>query len=47
MAYWLWRDCYVAADTGNPDKVTEIVNKYTDSYAHRREYFNSIRSLIV
>jgi putative chitinase len=46
MAYWLWRDCYRAADTGNPDKVTEIVNKATLSYANRRKYFDSIKHLI-
>ena len=46
MAYWLWRDCYKAADTGNPDKVTEIVNKYTDSYEHRRNHFANISHLV-
>ncbi len=46
FSYWLWRDCYRAADTGNPDKVTEIVNKYTESYANRRKYFDSIKHLV-
>lgn len=46
MAYWLWRDCYKAADTGDADKVTAIVNKHTESYAKRKEYFNSIKHLI-
>ena len=46
MAYWLWRDCYKAADTGDADKVTAIINKHTESYAKRKEYFNSIKHLI-
>ena len=46
FAYWLWRDCYKAADTGNADKVTAIINKHTESYAKRKEYFNSIKHLI-
>lgn len=46
FAYWLWRDCYKAADTGDADKVTAVINKYTESYAKRKEYFNSIKHLI-
>ena len=46
FSYWLWRDCYKAADTGDADKVTAIVNKHTESYAKRKEYFNSIKHLI-
>ena len=46
MAYWLWRDCYKAADTGDADKVTAIINKHTESYTKRKEYFNSIKHLI-
>ena len=46
FAYWLWRDCYKAADTGDADKVTAIVNKHTESYAKRKEYFNSIKHLV-
>jgi putative chitinase len=46
MAYWMWRDCYKAADTGDTDKVTEIINKHTESYAKRRAYFNSVKHLI-
>ena len=46
FAYWLWRDCYKAADTGDTDKVTAIINKHTESYAKRKEYFNSIKHLI-
>ena len=46
FAYWLWRDCYKAADTGDANKVTAIINKHTESYAKRKEYFNSIKHLI-
>ena len=46
MSFWIWRDCYKAADTGDADKVTAIINKYTESYAMRIEYFNSIKHLI-
>ena len=46
FAYWLWLDCYKAADTGDADKVTAIINKHTESYAKRKEYFNSIKHLI-
>lgn len=46
MSFWIWQDCYRAADTGNADKVTAIINKHTESYAKRKEYFNSIKHLI-
>ena len=46
FSYWLWRDCYKAADTGDADKVTAIVNKHTESYANRRKYFDSIKHLV-
>ena len=46
MSFWIWQDCYKAADTGDADKVTAIVNKHTESYAKRKEYFNSIKHLI-
>ena len=36
----------VQADTGNPDKVTEVINKYTHSYESRSKHFNSIKHLI-
>lgn len=47
MGFWIWKDCYKAADTGNPDNVTEIINKKTLSYAERKKHFNSIKHLIV
>ena len=46
MAYWIWRDCYDAADTGNIDKVTAIINKYTDSYERRKAHYDKIKHLI-
>ncbi len=47
FAYWLWKDCYKAADTGNIDKVTAIINKYTDSYERRKAHYDKIKHLIV
>ena len=46
FAYWLLRDCYMAADTGDTDKVTAIINKYTSSYDSRKEHYNKISHLI-
>lgn len=46
MAFWLWKDLYRLADTGNTDSVTAVINKYTDSYAHRKKHFDSIKHLI-
>lgn len=46
FGYWLWRDCYRAADTGDIDKVTAIINKYTSSYDSRKEHYNKISHLI-
>lgn len=46
MGFWIWQDIYKAADTNVPDNVTAIINKYTDSYEHRRKHFASIRHLV-
>ena len=46
MAFWLQHDLYRLADTGDADKVTAIINKHTESYAKRKEYFNSIKHLV-
>lgn len=46
MAFWMWKDLYRAADTGDIDKVTTIVNKYTDSYDERRKHYESIKDLV-
>ena len=50
MAYWMWNDLYKLADDGiHPvvvDSITAKINRYTDSYEHRREYFSKIKHLI-
>ena len=50
LAFWMWKDIYKAADIGTSDKVvdgvTKIINKYTNSYKERREYFHKIKHLI-
>ena len=46
MAYWMYRDLYREADTGDVDKVTEKVNKYTDSYESRKKHFEMVKGLI-
>ena len=46
FGFWIWKDCYKAADTGNPDNVTAKINKYTHSYAERKKHFYSIKHLI-
>ena len=46
MAFWMWKDIYRAADTGDIDKVTAIVNKYTDSYDKRKDHYNKLKHLI-
>lgn len=46
MAFWIWKDIYKAADTGNVDNVTAIINKYTESYNKRKSYFNQVKHLI-
>ena len=50
LAFWMWKDIYKAADMGTSDKdvdgVTKIINKHTNSYKERREYFHKIKHLI-
>lgn len=46
MAYWIWKDLYRDADTGDVDKVTAKINKYTDSYDERRKHYESIKDLV-
>ena len=46
FSFWIWQDCYKAADTGDTDKVTAIINKHTDSYDRRKGHFKSIKHLI-
>ena len=47
MAFWVWRDLYNQADTGDTDRVTAVINKYTDSYERRKEHFKKIEHLVV
>ena len=47
MAFWMWKDLYNQADTGNTDRVTAVINKYTDSYERRKEHFKKIEHLVV
>ena len=46
MAYWIWKDLYKVADTGDIDKVTAVINKYTDSYGERRKHYEAIKDLV-
>ncbi len=46
MAFWMRFDIYKQADTGNVDKVTEVINKYTHSYDKRKEHFEKLKGLI-
>lgn len=46
MAYWVWKDLYKVADTGDIDKVTAVINKYTDSYGERRKHYEAIKDLV-
>ena len=46
MAFWMWKDLYRDADTGDADKVTAKINKYTDSYGERRKHYESIKDLV-
>lgn len=46
MAFWMWKDLYKDADTGDIDKVTAKINKYTDSYDERRKHYESIKDLV-
>ena len=47
MAFWVWKDLYNQADTGDTDRVTAVINKYTDSYERRKEHFKKIEHLVV
>lgn len=46
MSYWIWKDLYRVADTGDIDKVTAKINKYTDSYGERRKHYEAIKDLV-
>lgn len=46
LGFWIWKDIYKQADLGLEldivDKVTQKINKYTNSYDKRREHFKKI-----
>ena len=46
MAFWIQYDLYKQADTGNTDRVTAVINKYTDSYERRKGHYKSIAHLV-
>ena len=51
MAFWMWNDLYKLADGGKygtvVDNITKKINLHTESYSNRRNYFESIKKLIV
>ena len=46
LGFWFWQDLYKQADTGDVDKVTAVINKYTSSYDKRKQHYNKIKHLI-
>lgn len=46
FGFWIWKDIYRQADTGDVDKVTTIINKYTSSYDKRKQHYNKIKHLV-
>lgn len=51
MAFWMQHDLYKIADGGKygtvVDNITKKINLHTESYSNRRNYFESIKKLIV
>ena len=46
LGFWFYQDIYKQADTGDVDKVTAVINKYTSSYDKRKQHYNKIKHLI-
>ena len=46
LGFFIYQDIYKQADTGDVDKVTAVINKYTSSYAKRKQHYNKIKHLI-
>ena len=46
LGFFIWQDIYKQADTGDVDKVTAVINKYTSSYDKRKQHYNKIKHLI-
>lgn len=47
MGYWRWKKLNERADKGDTgehvDSITEVVNKWTDTYSKRREHFDTTK----
>ena len=46
FGFWFWQDIYKQADTGDVDKVTAVINKYTSSDEKRKQHYNKIKHLV-
>ena len=46
LGFWFWQNIHRQADTGDVDKVTAVINKYTSSYDKRKQHYNKIKHLI-
>lgn len=46
FGFWFWQEIFKQADTGDVDKVTAKINKYTSSYDKRKQHYNKIKHLI-
>ena len=46
LGFWIWQDLHKQADTGDVDKITAVINKYTSSYDKRKQHYNKIKHLV-
>ena len=50
LGFWIWKDLYRLADNGSDEatvnSITTVINKYTESYKNRANYFKAIKHLI-
>lgn len=46
FGFWFWQDIFKQADTGDVDKITAVINKYTSSYDKRKQHYNKIKHLV-
>ena len=46
LGFFIYQDIYKQADTGDVDKVTAVINKYTSSYDKRKQHYNKIKHLV-
>ncbi|RXJ85250.1 glycoside hydrolase family 19 protein [Arcobacter sp. CECT 8985] len=51
LGFWIWKDIFKKADLGKDlktvDKVTKVINRYTNSYEKRRQHFYKIEKYII